>query len=1141
MTSDTRMDRLRCALTEGDTKTALSLLDQVRSQKYPKALLRPLLASCSPGLDESFLDLDLVPPSLLIAPCLPEALETAPLDERRLLLTHGCTPAEFVTKHLNEVLRGECPLYEDLPALSIYTYLELAQRSPARCGWLKRLTALECLALEATSGIQNEVSALSRWRRSQHDALLEEPCILIHRSDYDKESDNQGINFTNHRIRSVRDTGESYALIQNATDQLLKGGATYLLWNRSGQPPESWISIARGIKQHKTKLLHQIGETRHGLEEINPIRFIKERSLLSIDAAWLTRRSPEQVLSFFQHWLGESNPRWSSEAKIELKKQPEPLIRPNICEGTLVIAASQEQVREVGLKALKNRATRRALEGGFTRGFVLTLGCCSDQSISQQLRDLQKANSEATQIVAFMGADDLVTPNAWEQLFRRMSIKSDVILCSDEEVQWSSNPIKIGQRQFAGKSTPFRAISRGHLPGLVAVQADLFLQLEFKEKYLSLHAFLKDIGLQWMGSRKEVETLPQALLHRNLRSNPTVLNISTSEQHEAFNKEQLQELDEITLRGAAPWMQPEGRIERGNRAGSFEINRTKLSEDKVSIIIPFRDQAALTQECVLSLLQHEKSTSFEIILIDNGSTEKAAKELTDTLKYQAQSQGIKLIGLHDDSPFNFSALNNKARQECSGNFLLFLNNDIRFESPNPLEHLLNPFALKCTGAVSSRLIYEDGTIQHHGLVSAAYQSHDILSAGKGLRPGNETNPFASLMLQEEWSAATAACLVVRAKDFDRIGGFNEEFTVAYNDVDLCWRLSKENLATIVTPQPTIIHAESKTRGEDIAGEKRNRLARESGRLRKIYPIYFQNGDPLYHQFLHPASHQFEPLELPTKPVGDSRSRLLYSWTKANFKASEKPFLIYVHYDRDGNVRSDIYEQLKSYKTHSDVAFVSASPKLLDQTEMMDKLHDICDVIIVRHNEGYDFGSWQAGIFYCQRYLQNVSKLILTNDSCYGPLHSFDKLFERLSTSTADVIGLTDSTAVRQHLQSYFIAYGSRILTSSLFWKFWEKIKIWPSKVDLVRAYEVGWSEILMKAGFKLEALYLEGEHGNVTHTHWRELLVDNEFPFIKTELLRVNPILQDISGWEQIAQKANPKVSQMIADHLQALRKKQTA
>ena len=131
MTSHTRMARLRCALAEGDAESALSILEQIRAQKYPKALLKPLLASCSPGLDEIFLDLDLVPPSLLIAPCLPEALKTAPLDERRLSLAHSCTTAEFVTNHLNEVLRGERPLYEDLPALGIYTYL--LQRSPTRC------------------------------------------------------------------------------------------------------------------------------------------------------------------------------------------------------------------------------------------------------------------------------------------------------------------------------------------------------------------------------------------------------------------------------------------------------------------------------------------------------------------------------------------------------------------------------------------------------------------------------------------------------------------------------------------------------------------------------------------------------------------------------------------------------------------------------------------------------------------------------------------------------------------------------------------------------------------------------------------------------------------------------------------------
>ena len=243
-------------------------------------------------------------------------------------------------------------------------------------------------------------------------------------------------------------------------------------------------------------------------------------------------------------------------------------------------------------------------------------------------------------------------------------------------------------------------------------------------------------------------------------------------------------------------------------------------------------------------------------------------------------------------------------------------------------------------------------------------------------------------------------------------------------------------------------------------------------------------------------------------------------------------MIYVHYDPQGDVRPDIFEQLKAYKLKSDIAFVSASPKLVDQTEIMKRLHDICETVLVRHNEGYDFGSWQAGIFYCQRYIRKAKHLILTNDSCYGPIHSFDKLFNRLSASHSDVIGLTDSTAIRQHLQSYFVAYGRRVLSSQIFWRFWQKIQIWPTKVDLVHAYEVGWSKILVKAGFQLEALYLEGEHGNVTHTHWRQLIVENEFPFIKTELLRDNPILQDISDWKSIVAKANPKILRMINDHL---------
>ena len=105
MTSHARIKRLRDAIAEGDTKAALRLLALVRAEHYPKALLRPVLNNCHPWLDDSFLDLDLVPARLLLAPLLPDALSGSLLDSRRLLLTHGCDASSFVKHHLNSVLR----------------------------------------------------------------------------------------------------------------------------------------------------------------------------------------------------------------------------------------------------------------------------------------------------------------------------------------------------------------------------------------------------------------------------------------------------------------------------------------------------------------------------------------------------------------------------------------------------------------------------------------------------------------------------------------------------------------------------------------------------------------------------------------------------------------------------------------------------------------------------------------------------------------------------------------------------------------------------------------------------------------------------------------------------------------------------
>ncbi|CAK6687778.1 hypothetical protein OGCDGJMD_00290 [Cyanobium usitatum str. Tous] len=1127
MQSPAQLGRLRQALAADDLPGSLAVLSLLHQQAYPAALLRPVLASCHPGLDGAYLNLDLLPAALLLAPRFPAALVHSNLDPLLLELAHGCDLQTFVSEHLNGVLRGEMPLYPGLPALDIRYYHQLLQLTPGRRGWLRARTALDCLAMESPGA---DLSALGRWAPSRHDALLEKPWIWI-QGPGQPCGHLLGQALALDGVRLVPDRAGAEALAIDTAQRMLQGGGHYLLWNGSAPPPASWGPLIRGLAARRPhRPFCQLGETREGLREILPARPSAEPALLAISAHWLARRQPEQILAFLHHWLAGPPLLEKPRLEPELLRRLEQPLTPTPCAGVLVLAASEAQVAGLGLAWLQRRVRQQAAAAGFVRAGVLQL---ADHPVDQ-LRQLGAAAGDGLlPVLAFIGPHDQLPPRAWQHLAAGLAWQPEQLLCSDEELLWCEQPERTGQRQFAGPATPFRLLSRGQLPGLVALPAPGLAGLELQPSYGSLHALLKDLGLLWLERGGTIAALPQALLRREPSTNPALLAISTPNQRQLFSGDQLLELAAITQRRASAWLAPGGRLQPGPRQASFQLRYTPAAEARVSVIIPFRDQADLTRTCVHSLLEQAGPMPLELVLVDNGSTEAEAIALAAELAPLAAARGIALLGLRDDSPFNFADLNNRARQHCSGNFLLFLNNDIRFESPAPIEALLDPFALALTGAVSARLLFEDGTIQHHGLAAAPRQPHDILSPGKGLRPGVETEPFAALELQEQWSAATAACLLMRTADFDRLGGFDESFVVAYNDVDLCWRLSAEGRAVIVTPEPRIIHAESKSRGDDIAGEKRNRLARESGALRQRYPQRFQQGDPLYQRFLGPASHRFEPMALPAKPLAPSRERLLYSWVRPQWpQPGTRPLLIYVHWDGQGLVRPDVLEQLRAYRSHADLVFVSAAPALLEQGAAMAQLRELCEVVLVRENEGYDFDSWAAGLSFCRRWLDRVPLLILTNDSCYGPLHSVDGIFERLAASRADVVGLTESTAIRSHLQSYFVAYRPRVLRSPVFWAFWEQIGIWDTKIDLVRSCEVGWSGVLADAGFQLEALYLAGLHGNVTHTRWRQLLEELQFPFLKTELLRLNPIRQDIDDWQSVAAACDSRVTALIREHL---------
>jgi lipopolysaccharide biosynthesis protein len=189
------------------------------------------------------------------------------------------------------------------------------------------------------------------------------------------------------------------------------------------------------------------------------------------------------------------------------------------------------------------------------------------------------------------------------------------------------------------------------------------------------------------------------------------------------------------------------------------------------------------------------------------------------------------------------------------------------------------------------------------------------------------------------------------------------------------------------------------------------------------------------------------------------------------------------------------------------------------------------VVLIRENEGHDFGSWKAAIQFCWREIQAAPRLILTNDSCYGPIHPLDELFERLGRSRADVVGLTESTLIRPHLQSYFMAYRRRLVRAPIFRAFWESVGVWQDKVQLVRAHEIRWSDLLQRLGFSTEALYMS-RYGNLSHTHWRELIESCRFPFLKKELLLNNPLGQDLTDWRAVVAAFHPALADQIAGHL---------
>lgn len=291
-----------------------------------------------------------------------------------------------------------------------------------------------------------------------------------------------------------------------------------------------------------------------------------------------------------------------------------------------------------------------------------------------------------------------------------------------------------------------------------------------------------------------------------------------------------------------------GEVEDAGAPSCYRIRYEIEGSPLISILIPTCDHVDILKKCVSSILQLSTYANYEIIVIENNSV----KEETFAC-YRELERDARISVIRWEKGFNYSAINNFGFRHASGEYILLLNNDVEVITPDWLEEMLMFAQRKDVGAVGAKLYYPDDTIQHAGVIvglgGAAAHSH------RGF-PREEDGYLYRLKVAQNLTAVTGACMMLPSSVFREVGGLDESFTVALNDVDLCMRIREKGYSVIFTPFAELYHHESKSRGQEDTKEKIRRFQDEKERFALRWRKQLDEGDPFYSPNLTLGSENF---------------------------------------------------------------------------------------------------------------------------------------------------------------------------------------------------------------------------------------------------------------------------------------------
>lgn len=271
----------------------------------------------------------------------------------------------------------------------------------------------------------------------------------------------------------------------------------------------------------------------------------------------------------------------------------------------------------------------------------------------------------------------------------------------------------------------------------------------------------------------------------------------------------------------------------------FRIKYEVSGNPKISIVIPNKDHVEDLSRCIDSIRRQSTYDNYEIIVAENNSVTEEIEAYYKTLEQYGNIRVVRYEG-----EFNYSKINNFGASFAAGEYLVLLNNDTQVISINWMEELLMYAQRADVGAVGAKLYYGDKTIQHAGIViglgahrTAGHTHYRVAQTNLGY--------MGRLCYAQDVSAVTGACLMVRRALYEELGGLDEGFAIALNDVDFCLRLRQKGLLNVWNPYCELYHFESISRGLDDQGEKARRYDEESARFREKWKEELAKGDPYY--------------------------------------------------------------------------------------------------------------------------------------------------------------------------------------------------------------------------------------------------------------------------------------------------------